>query len=496
MRFAKFLLALLIVGGLATAVHAQAEIDELVVATVEDAPTMDPHMSSTRSGLNMQSQSIQHLIRRNHEGRLVPELALSWESVDDLTWRFHLRPGVKFHNGREFTADAVAYSLGRIIDPAQGSPNAGNLRAIASIEIVDSLTVDIHTHEPAPTLPNSLAAFSGIIDGVHAEEVGDAALVQNVVGTGPFVLVEWQRDDFARFERFEDYWGGPSHIRTLVLRPMPDVNSRVFALQAGEVDIIQEVPADLTTIIEADPNTRVTAVPSVRVHYIQFRTDTAPFDDARVRQAINYAVDKERIVNSLLNGYGRVIGQPVGPQFFGYNPDVEPYPYDPDRARALLAEAGYANGFETEFYIYPAIQAVAEVIASDLAEVGVRVTFKVNEFGVSYEDLINNRASPMHYGTWGGYSLFDADGTLPHVFREGALWTYYTHPRVDELTELGATTLDQAAREAAYFEAMEILHDEAPWLFLWQQFELHATRADVDWTGSPDNILRFYDYGD
>ncbi len=496
MRFVKLLLALLVTGAVSTAAFAQPEIDELVVATVEDAPTMDPHMSSTRSGLNMQSQSIEHLIRRDRIGRLVPELALTWESVSDTTWRFQLRPGVVFHNGNPFTAEAVAYSLGRIIDPDQGSPNAGNLRAIASIEVIDDLTVDIHTMEPAPTLPNSLAAFSGIIDPVHAREVGDAGLVQNVVGTGPFVLVEWQRDDFARFERFEDYWGGPSHIKTLVLRPMPDVNSRVFALQSGEVDIIQEVPADLTAVIEADPNTRVTAVPSVRVHYIQFRTDTPPFDDARVRQAINYAVDKERIVNSLLNGYANVIGQPVPPQFFGYNPEVEPYAHDPERARELLAEAGYPNGFQAEFYIYPAIQAVAEVIAADRAEVGVRVSFKVNEFGVSYEDLINNRASPMHYATWGGYSLFDADGTLPHVFIAGALWSYYTHPRIVEITEMAATTLDQNAREAAYHEAMQLLHDEAPWLYLWQQYELHATRADVDWTGSPDNILRFYDYGD
>lgn len=489
------ILTLFLMSAVGALAQAPAAVNRLVVATTGEAPTMDPHMQSERSGYNMQGQAIEQLVRRNRNAELVPALALSWEPLNDTTWRFHLRDNVRFHNGNLLTAEAVKWSLERITNPEQNSPNAGNLRAITGVEIIDSLTVDIHTAYPSATLPASLALAAGIID--PAAVMGDSKRTltsEEVVGTGPFRLVEWQRDNFARFIRFDDYWGGASEVEELVLRPMPDVNARLFALQSGEVNVMQDVPPDLVPIIAADASLRITAAPSVRVHEVTIRTESAPLNDKRVRQAMNYAVDKQTMIDGLLNGYGRLLSQPVTPEFFGYNPNLEPYPYDPGKARALLSEAGYPDGFEVEFYIYPAVRAAAETIAAYLKDVGINVKFRINEYSVTYQDFITQKGGQLHYSTWGAYSLFDADGTLPHVFREGALWSYYNDPRVDELTDIGATTLDPAARLAAYQEAMAILREEAPWIYLWQQFEIHATSSAVSWEASPDNLLIFYDY--
>lgn len=467
-------------------------LDMLRVGVTEDAPTMDPHMHSHRAGLNMQIQIMEQLVRRDEKAQLVGELAERWEPVSDRTWRFYLRRGVKFHNGNPLNAEAVRFSLNRIIDPQQNSPVAGNLRAVSAVHVVDDYTVDIDTHHPAPTLPASLASYALITDPQHVAEVGDRGLASHPIGTGPYRFVEWKRDEYLLLERFDDYWAGPSSVRRLMLRPIPDANARLLALRAGEIDIMQDVPPEMALEVTRDPNLRISAVPSVRLHYIQFRTDQPPFNDVRVRQALNYAVDKQRIIDALLNGYGKVISQPVTPEFFGYNPNLEPYPYDPDRARQLLREAGVRDGLVVEMASYPAVRPVAEVIAAFLADVGIQLTHRVSEFAVNYENLTTGRASPMHYSTWGAYSLFDAEGTLPHVFREGAIWSYYNDPRIDELTDIGATTLDPEVRLAAYHEAMRILHEEAPWLYLWQQFELHGANRKTDWEGLPDNLLRFY----
>jgi peptide/nickel transport system substrate-binding protein len=208
---------------------------------------------------------------------------------------------------------------------------------------------------------------------------------------------------------------------------------------------------------------------------------------------VNHAVNKDAITQRLLRGFGHPLTQVLTPTIFGYNPQVKGYPYDPDRAKALLREAGHPKGFSTELSGYPALKEILEAVAGNLKEVGIDATIRIDDYGVHFENIRKRKASPMTYLTWGNFNLFDADGTLPYLFLPESEWSYYTPPtRLVELNRLAATSGDQRKRQEAYHEIMKILQAEAPLLLLHQQFDINAANTKTTWQTRSDNVMMLY----
>lgn len=322
--------------------------DTLVVGMrTDNLLTFDPAMFRSRDTEAVLRNIFDSLVFRTHEGRVIPWLAHTWRAVDDLTFEFELVEGVTFHNGEALTAEDVVFTFERILTEGgvggQTSPRAGLLGPIDRVEAVDDYTVRLHYRETFPQglLEQALVHFQ-IVPRDHVEAVGVDEFARNPVGSGPFSFASGTIDSQVTLRRNPDYWNGAPQLETLVFRMMPEPSTRVAALLSGEVQVIQEVPGDLVERIDSAPGVSVHTAPGTRAYLIELNVSKPPFDDVRVRQALNYAIDWDNILTNIYRGYGERLATGFLPSGFGFDPDLEPYPYDPDRARELLREAGYA----------------------------------------------------------------------------------------------------------------------------------------------------------
>ena len=307
---------------------AQAK-DTLTVALVSHPPTLDPHMHFERVGVLVNINMFDSLLHRNTKLEFEPGLATSWKALSDSTWEFKIRKGVRFHNGEIMTPEDVKYSFERVLDQTKKSPQYGNIRAIKEVKVVDAETVHIITDKPFPLLLERLVYF-GIVPKKHVMAVGDQAFGSTApVGTGPWKFVEWKRDQLIRLEAFDQYWRGKPPFKHLVFRAIPEYATQYAEVKTGGVDIIREVSADITPELKAHPSTYVSSTPILRVHYVEFDMRSAPFDKKAARQAANYAVDKQTIMQKLMAGLATQVATVVQPLAFGFDREVKPYPYDP-----------------------------------------------------------------------------------------------------------------------------------------------------------------------
>ena len=342
-------LSALVLASLPHSGHAQGK-DTLVVALVAHAPTLDPHMHFERVGILVNVNMFDSLLHRNTKLEFEPSLATSWKAVSDTQWEFKIRKGVRFHNGDIMTAEDVKYSFDRVLDPKKKSPQYGNIRAIKDVRVVDPETIVITTDKPFPLLLERLTFFC-IVPKKHVEAVGDQAFgTTAAVGTGPWKFVEWKRDQLIRLEAFDQHWRGKPPFRQLIFRAIPEVATQVAEIKTGGVDIIRNVSADLVPELKTNPQTYVSSTPILRVHSVELDMRVAPFDKKAVRQAANYAIDKQTVVQKLMASLGRPVATTVQPQAFGYDPEVKAYPSDPKKAKELLTQAGYANGVDVTLH--------------------------------------------------------------------------------------------------------------------------------------------------
>ncbi|HWU41579.1 MAG TPA: ABC transporter substrate-binding protein, partial [Candidatus Acidoferrum sp.] len=331
--------------GLFPVASASDQPGELRVAIPWTPENLDPSMnlSSIRAQVGM--SLFDSLVGRDTEKRIVPELAESWKLLDENTWQFRLRKGVVFHSGEPFNAEAVRFTVLRVLDPNQKSPNRANIAEISKIEVVDDFTVKLVTRQPYAALLNRLIDFP-ILPPKYTAEGGDQGFAAKPVGTGPFKFVELVRDDRMVVEAFDKHWRGAPKIPRIIFRPVPEPFTRVAALRNGELDLITNVPPNLARELEHVPGLKVQRVPSTWIIYLGLNALKKPLSDVRVRQALNYAIDVDAIIKNVLEGNGRRTPGPLTPLMFGYDPSVKGYAYDPGRARRLLAEAGYPDGVE------------------------------------------------------------------------------------------------------------------------------------------------------
>ncbi len=468
---------------------------EIVIAQGVDATTLDPHMHSETSTTNVTTQMYDRLLTQDANMQLQPELALSVEALDDLTWEIKLREGIKFHNGEDFNAETVKYNIERIIDPALRSNQAGNFSSVKEVVVVDQYTVRIHTKTPYPIMPKRLNLE--IVPKQYIEEHGQQYFAANPVGTGPYKFVSWTKDEAVVMEANESYWKGAPVIKKVTMKPIPESATRVAELQTGGVDIIANVPPHQVDALSAGGATKVASTPSARYVTVVIVADKGgPLSDPRVRQALNYAVDVPGIINSLLEGHGYPTAQPLTSMDFGYNPAIKGYSYDPAKAKQLLAEAGYPNGLEIPFDTpagrYVMDKEVAEAIVGQLAQVGVKAKLSVNEWGIHVSKIIEKKMEGIFLIGFGS-TLFDADNSLYAWFRSGQRFCYYHTPAIDQALDDARAMMDVAAREQLYHATVATLVEEAPFIYLYQQEDLYGINSKLEWTPRPDELIRVYD---
>src|SRR6266478_627713 len=376
-RWLPGLLVLALAAQVAVPIGAAAQgKDTLTVALPSHAPTLDPHMHFERVGILVNINMFDSLLHRTAKLEFEPSLALSWKALNDTTWEFKLRQGVKFHDGSTMTGEDVKYSFDRVLEPGKEkkkSPQYGNVRAIKEVKIVSADTIQLITDKPFPLLLERLVFFP-IVPKKHLEKVGEEAFGSTAaVGTGPWKLVEWKRDQMIRLEAFDQYWRGRPPFKHLVFRAIPETATQVAELKTGGVDIIRNVSADLMPELKTNPQTYISSTPILRVHSVELDMRSAPFDKRLVRQAANYAIDKQTIIQKLMAGLGKQVATTVQPPAFGFDPDVKTYAYDPKKAKELLAQAGYANGVDITLHSAdPAVRPQFEALCQMLTEVGIR----------------------------------------------------------------------------------------------------------------------------
>jgi peptide/nickel transport system substrate-binding protein len=477
--------------------------DTLVVALVSHAPTLDPHMHFERVGVLVNINMFDSLLHKNARLEYEPSLATSWKALSDTVWELKLRKGVTFHNGDPMTAEDVKYSFERVIEPGQvkkKSPQYGNVRAIKEVRMVDPDTIHLVTDKPFPLLLERLVYFS-IVPKKHIEKVGEEAFGSTAtVGTGPWKLVEWKRDQHIRLEAFDQHWRGRPPFKHLVIRAVPEVATQVAELKTGGVDIIRNVSADLVPDLKAHAQTYVSSSPILRTHYVHLDMRSEPFNKKAVRQAANYAIDREAIVQKMMAGLGRVVPTVVHPAAFGYDASITPYPFDPTKAKALLAQAGYPTGVDITLHSgFMEFRPVFEAIAQMLTEVGIRTTPRMWDAGPAWNKFYQGEGKATHgyYGSWGYYSVFDADAILhPLYHTEPGGWVGKWYIRVeglDGLIDEARSTVDQGKRKRTYAQIQRLLKEEAPSLFLFHQYDTLGVSRRVEYAARGDEWLWLFD---
>jgi len=480
-------------------VSAQTKEDTVVYAIQSDMQNWDPPNSVLRESIIMGYHVFDHLAARDVKtGKVGPGLAVSWRNIDDATWEVKLRQNVKFHDGSRFTAGDVKATFDRVLNPENKLTARGNHTKIKGVEVVDDYTVRFKTDGPYPLFVERLSAQ--VMQSEKAiKEKGHEWMQENPVGTGPYKLVKWNKKQDHLMVRNDDYWGPKPAFKHVRVRIIPEQATQIAELMSGGVDVIKAVPPDQMDVINKSGAARTSTSPILRTAMLQLdqagRTGKNPFQDKRVRQAANLAVDMDAIIKHVLNGLGDRTATTINPMAFGFDPSVKPYKQDAAAAKKLLAEAGYPSGFEVGFLttapiVEPALPQTSEAISADLAKVGIKTKKRyVGEVGPYVNLVRDGKADPMFEWSWGYYSIFDADAILYDVMRCGEPYSYYCNQAMDDLIIQGRSTLDQKKRAEIYTRAQKLVHEDAAYLFKWglrgvwgisNRIEYEAPRDEID----------------
>lgn len=469
---------------------APAKEKVLVMAQPGDVTTMDANMHNNGPSRNVHMNIFDWVVVRMPDGSIQPALAESWENPDPLTWVFKIRKGVKFHNGFDLTAEDLKFTMERILDPANKSPRASNWPQVDKIEVPDPYTFVVRTKAPyALTLARMSGSFDVVSKRYH-EEAGAQKAIDHPIGTGPYKFKEWIKDQQVVLEAFDGYWRGRPKIDRIVFRPIPEASTRIAELLSGNVHLAYDLTMDQAKDLERRQGVKSVIGPSTRIEFVALdNTKETPLKDVRVRQALNYGVDKEGLLKAFFEGQGKAVGQPLTPPIFGYNPDVAPYPYDPDKAKQLLAQAGHPSGFTIDFECNVAEKEICEALALQLAKVGVNAKLQVFDNTVYSQRFNARQVGPMFFNTWLGTTA-DAEGTLTPRLVTGGRNSHFSDPEVDQQIKAGAATLVEAERKKVYLPLMQELKDKAPWLYLWQGVDVYAVSQKLGgWTPRPDSYV-------
>ena len=490
---------LAVVLSLALSSLATAQPAQIVISQPAEATTMDPGRSTQVLTVNYFVNVYDTLTRWDAALQLQPGLATAWKTVNDTTWEFTLRPNVKFHDGSPFTAEDVKATLERNMQPGKTVVTPG-FTTIEAVQVVSPLSIRILTKKPDPLIPVRMAQMgSQILPARLTTEDGVKELARRPVGTGAYRFVEWVKDERLVMQANHDWWGWEGKapgVERVIWKPIPDEFPRVVALEKGEADIITNVPPDRMKSIADGRGTRLVTIPSTRLVALTANATQPPLSDKRVRQALAYALDVPALIRNLYAGTGKPYSGGVADTDFGYNPALKPYPYDPAKARALLAQAGYPNGIDVTLYFGNGTmvndKALIEAVVDMWSKAGIRGKIEMMEMGAR-QRMLNERAVPPS-----GFllanpqsTLLDADGSLWRIFHptgfNGKYWTgSQPGQRFHDLMEQARYTLDPKKRKALYTEATAIFHDEKPAVELFQEVVVYGVSRRVSFKPRAD----------
>lgn len=457
---------------------------DLVLAVLSDASSLDPAGSNDVPSSVVQANIYETLVNRDEENNIIEGLATEWDPIDDNTYEFKLREGVKFHDGEPFTAEVVKANLERILDPEVASPRFFLFEMISDIEVIDEQTVRITTEYPfAPLLAHlshnggAMASLKSIEEDYAAMEEGEdpgSVISNNPVGTGYFKFESWSPGDEIKLVKNEEYWGDKVHVDSVAFKVIPESATRNADLERGFVHVADPVqPIEVKEINDGDYGT-VLQKPSSSLSYIGFNTEKAPFDDPKVRQAISMMVDKDEMIEGVYEGFGIPAIGPLAPGIFGYNEDMKPLSTDVEKAKELMKEAGHEDGFKTSVWTNdnPQRADMAIILQDSLKVLNIDVKIEQMEFGTYLEKTAQGEhdmfilgwSNPTGDADYGMYALF-------HSSQKGdpGNRSFYENAEVDELLEEGRREADPDTRVGIYNEVQEHLIVDAPMIYIHHQ---------------------------
>ncbi|MFZ5942591.1 MAG: ABC transporter substrate-binding protein [Bacillota bacterium] len=470
---------------------AQPKEKVLVFARGGDSVGLDPANETDGESFYVARNILNTLVDYEDDNTdIIPGLAKSWgpKDKDGLVWTFNLREGVKFHDGTALNAEAVKFNFDRWMfedNPYRHEGEAfeywsymfgGYPGVVKEVRAVDELTVEIELSQPFAPFINNLGMPCFAISSPEAIKKHGKDYFKNPVGTGPFKFVEWLKDDKIVLEKNTEYWGEGPLLDKLIFRVIPDNSAALMELQAGTIDVMTGLNPEDAKIVEEDPNLQLLLRPSMNVGYLALHMEKKPFDNVLVRKAMNHAIDKQALIDAFYAGFAKPAKNPLPPSLWGYNDSIVDYKYDPAKAKALLAEAGYPNGFKTELWAMPVARPympqpkeIATAIQQQLAEVGIEVEIVTMDWGTYLEKGEFGEHTIYTIG-WNGdngdpdnflYVLLDKDNAK---VGSAGNFAFYKSDKVHDLLIAAQKETDQAKRAKLYEDAQVIIHEDAPWV--------------------------------
>ncbi|HEU4344104.1 MAG TPA: ABC transporter substrate-binding protein [Candidatus Binatia bacterium] len=480
-------------GALATAswprVSLAATKERLTILSSIGLDSLHPYAHSSSPQYGIWQHMIEPLVEVNYARKeYFGVLAESWE-FQGKKWVFRLRKGIRFHDGSPFTSKDVVHSMNRIKNDKK-SLQASNFSDVTEVQAPDDYTVAVTTEVPNAVLLDRLYNRF-MISKAAADKFGDDA-DQRAIGTGPYKFVSWQRDGNLVMTRNDEYWGTRAAIKEIVLKKVGEEAGRVAGLLAGQGDVINNLPVDELPRIEKHPRVRAEKVEGLRMYFLAMNVTHKPFDNKLVRQAINYAIDPAAVIKYIYEGNGYVMNGPVGSNVIGHDPKVKRYPYDPKKAKELLAKAGFPSGVEVKLYFspdrYPKAREVCQVIADQLLKGGVKTELVSQEFVIFWgKEGVNGGKLPFYYV---GRPAIDADTVYDQYFRSGVTRRIgYKSPEFDRLIDEEQKTGDPKKRLEILQQASKILMEDVPFVPLYTLAEIYGVARNVIWRPRPDEKI-------
>jgi peptide/nickel transport system substrate-binding protein len=475
--------AIYLVGAfIATQCLAEKPEGQITLALVDTFNTKGLDILTANGGGAMVIHSLffDSLIIRRGDGKIYPAIAKSWEIAKDWSYiKFTLDETARFHNGNPVRAEDVKFSIERASDPKMGFIAGGEFRrSIKNIEVIDDYHLVMYVNNPFPSFFDRCAEFFGIVPKDYIEKVGDAEFAKHPIGAGPFRCIEFQQDVYIKAEAVEDHYRKPPEVKTLILKVVPEHSTRLAMLQTGEADIIRVQPEHLSTV-KNDSKLRVIMLKYVNCRNITFfdlafPDDPSPWHDIRVRKAASYAINRKAISEIILQGTAEPWGNLLAPYNLGYDSSVKPFPYDPEKAKKLLSEAGYPNGFDTTFTASTKFKQESEAIVANLNSVGIRAKLKIYEQSVWIREMVEHKLRgigdhPVPF--WAGRSLA---AFLQSTLSSDSKWTYVTSEEAESYLH---KINDATDNEIIAATARELSHKYPEWMFRALTWAKHTTYA-------------------
>ena len=474
--------------------------DTMNIAFPNKFATMEPYQTSSRQMLQMGYMIWDPLVLRDADtGKILPHVATSWKATGPTTWDFKIRGDVKFHNGNRLTAEAIRYTIeNRVLDKEKNSPRLGNFKWVKRVEVLSDTTFRVHTHAPYAL---ALERFNTlyIMDPKWSEEKGFEYVQGHAMGSGPYEFVEWVKGNKVVLKANRNYWlPGVPGVQNAVIRIIPENSTRLAALFSGDVDVSLNLIQDQISGFAGQPNYEVLNFPIIRIDFWNFdsmgRAGKTPVTDRRVREAIARAIDGDKIVKNLVKDEGYPINAPMSPYHFGYDSSLKWYAYDPGKAKQLLAEAGYPNGFDIDLWQYAAHQNLPNQASMQMLEkVGIKVNLK--DYRGNSQQMAKLRRTGKITGignfNWGSYNIFDADAILYIWFHNSSSNAYVNDPELSKWLDDARNSVDPDFRKQLYVKAQRRIVEQVYWIPRFGVKRFYGHHKDLDLKAGLDEVPRF-----